>query len=232
MTEPTRKFARTFRGYPPAAVEAHIEMLSTKQHLLLDDVESLRAKLKQRGSEAAALRQEVAVLTDTSPSPHAMQKRMAMMLRRAVEEVSEMQAEARAEADALIAAAHAEIEAAQQEHKELLADMTTRQENLEAEHQETKKQLEAELADARADAQDGRAQLLADAKQEADHYREQARRSVDEAIRQRITVLEQLVGVHRDLEAVPATLEKAYQELNNPSEESAQEKSRQKVSAG
>jgi F0F1-type ATP synthase membrane subunit b/b' len=120
----------------------------------------------------------------------------------------------------------------QQEHNELLADMTTRQEKLEAEHQEAKKQLDAELADARADAQDEREQLLADAKQEADHYREQARRSVEELIRQRITILEQLTGVHRDLEAVPAALEKAYQELNNPSEESAPEESRQKVSAG
>jgi cell division septum initiation protein DivIVA len=232
MTEPARKFARTFRGYAPAAVEAHIEMLSTKQHLLLDDIESLRAKLLQRGNEAAALQQEVAVLTDTSPSPHAIQKRMAQMLRRAVEEVSEMQAEARAEAEALIATAQAEVEAVQQEHNTLLAELTTRQENLKAEHQEAKKQLDAELADARADAQDEREQLLADAKQEADHYRDQARRSVEEAIRQRITILEQLTGVHRDLEAVPATLEKAYQELNNPSEESAPEESRQKVSAG
>jgi len=74
-----------FRGYDPAAVDAHIEMLATKQQLLLDDVENLRDKLKERGSEAAALRQEVAVLTDTSPSPHAMQQRMAKMLRRAVD---------------------------------------------------------------------------------------------------------------------------------------------------
>jgi hypothetical protein len=71
----------------------------------------------------------------------------------------------------------------------------------------------------RADAQQERDQLLADAKQEADHYREQARRAVDEVSQQRITVLEQLMGVYRDLESVPATLESAYQEVKNPSEE-------------
>jgi len=97
ITEPTKTFSRRFRGYDPAAVDAHIEVLTTKQQLLLDDVESLRAKLKESGDEATALRKEVAVLTDTSPSPHAMQQRMAKMLRRAVDEVSEMQAEVEAE---------------------------------------------------------------------------------------------------------------------------------------
>jgi uncharacterized protein involved in exopolysaccharide biosynthesis len=72
------------------------------------------------------------------------------------------------------------------------------------------------MAGIRADAQEERDQLLADAKQEAAHYREQSRRAVDEATQQRVRVLEQLVGVYRDLEAVPAALESAYQELKNP----------------
>jgi cell division septum initiation protein DivIVA len=80
LTEPAKTFARMFRGYDPAAVDAYIEMMTTKQQLLLHDVESLRARLKESGEEAAALRQEVAILTDTSPSPHAMQQRMAKML--------------------------------------------------------------------------------------------------------------------------------------------------------
>ncbi len=96
-------------GYDSAAVDGHIEMLTTKQQLLLDDVESLRARLRESGEETAALRKEIDVLTDTSPAPHAVQQRMAKMLRRAVDEVSEMQAEARAEADVLIAAAEAEV---------------------------------------------------------------------------------------------------------------------------
>ena len=208
-----------FRGYDPAAVNAHIEMLTTKQRLLLDDVESLRARLKESGDEAAALRKEVAVLTDTSPSPHAVQQRMAKMLRRAVDEAAEMQTEARAEADALIAAAAAEAEESQRQREELLADMAAQRKALEAEYEETKEILEAELAGLRDDAQRAREQLLADAKQRADRDREDARRAVDEAIQQRIKILQQLMGVYRDLESVPAALESAYQEQKNPLDE-------------
>jgi DivIVA domain-containing protein len=217
--ESANTFTRRFRGYDPAAVDAHLEMLTTKQQLLLDDVESLRARLRKLGDEAAGLRKEVAVLTETSPSPHAMQQRMANMLRRAVDEVAEMQAEARAEAEALIAAAEAEIEAEQRKHKEQLAELVARQEALEADHAESKEKLEAELVSIREDAHQEREQLLADAKLDADHYREQARRAVDEAAQQRVKVLEQLMGVYRDLEGVPADLESAYQELKNPPED-------------
>jgi cell division septum initiation protein DivIVA len=212
ITEPAKTFTRMFRGYDPAAVDAHIEVLTTKQQLLLDDVESLRTRLRESGDETAALRKEVAVLTDTSPSPHAMQKRMAKMLRRAVDEVSEMQAEAQSEAEALIAAAEAEAETMRRKRDEMLADMAAQQKALEAEYQETKKKLEAELASLRDDAQQAREQLLADARQRADRDREQARRAVDLASQHRIKILEQLMGVYRDLEAVPGALESAYQE--------------------
>ncbi len=214
--ESANTFTRRFRGYDPAAVDTHIEMLTTKQQLVLDDVESLRARLKEISDEAVGLRKEVALLTETSPSPHAMQQRMANMLRRAVDEVAEMQAEARAEAEALIAAAEAEIEAEQRKHKEQLADLIAQQKALEAEYADSKEKLEAELASIRDDAQAEREQLFADVKLEADHYREQARRAADEAIQQRVKVLEHLMGVYRDLEAVPADLELAYQELKNP----------------
>lgn len=217
--ESANTFTRRFRGYDPAAVDAHIEMLSTKQQLVLDDVESLRARLKDLGDEAAGLRKEVAMLTETSPSPHAMQQRMANMLRRAVDEVAEMQAEARAEAEALIAAAEAEIEAEQRKHKDQVAELVAQQKALKAEYAEAKEKLEAELASLREDAQAEREQLLADVKLEADHYRKQSRLAADEATRQRVKVLEQLMGVYRDLEAVPAALESAYQELKNPPEE-------------
>ncbi|MDD4868773.1 MAG: DivIVA domain-containing protein, partial [Mycobacterium sp.] len=207
ITEPAKTFTRVFRGYSPAAVDAHIEVLTTKQQLLLDDVENLRARLEQSGDEVAALRKEVAELTDTSPSPHAVQSRMAKMLRRAVEEISEMQAEARAEAEAVIAAAEAEAEAAQRESKEQLADMAAQLKALQSEYRETRENLDAELARMRAeteaaieeawqDAQQQREQLLADARQEADHYREQAQRAVDEASRRRIEILEHLAGVY------------------------------------
>jgi cell division septum initiation protein DivIVA len=232
ITEPAKTFSRMFRGYDPAAVDAYIEVLISKQQLLLDDVESLRDRLMESRNEAAALREEVAVLTDTSPSPHAMQHRMAKMLRRAVDEVSEMQAEAREEAGALIAAAEADAEAAQRKREELLADMAARQKALEAEYEETKKKLDAELASMRADADQAREQLLADAKQAADHYREQARRAADAASQQRIKILEQLMGVYRDLEAVPATLESAYQERKNAPEASVVVPLDEKVSTG
>jgi cell division septum initiation protein DivIVA len=232
ITEPAKTFTRTFRGYDPAAVEAHIEVLTTKQKLLLDDVESLRARLKESGDEAAALRKEVAVLTDTSPSPHAVQTRMAKMLRRAVDEVSEMQAEAQAEAEALIASAEAEAEAAQRKREEVLADMAEQQKAMEAEFQETKESLEAELASMRSDAQQEREELLAEVKQEADHHREQARRAVDDATEHRIKILEQLMGVYRDLEEVPAALESAYQELKNSPDALAGLPSDDKISTG
>ncbi len=218
ITEPAKTFSRVFRGYDPAAVDAHIETLTAKQQLLLDDVENLRVRLQESGDEVAALRKEVAVLTDTSPSPHAVQQRMAKMLRRAVDEVSEMQAEARAEADALIAAAEAEAEDSRRRREEVLADMAAQRKALEVEYEETRKKLEAELASLRSDADAERERLLADAKQEADHYREQAERAADEATGQRVKVLEQLMGVYRDLEGVPAALESAYQGLKNPPE--------------
>jgi cell division septum initiation protein DivIVA len=227
-----------FRGYDPAAVDAYIEKLITKQQLLLDEVESLRAQLKESGDETAALRIEVTILNDevarlrdTSPSPHAMQQRMAQMLRRTVEEVSEMQAQARAESEALIAAAEAKNEAAQQKYDQLLAEIAAQRKALDAEYEETKKKHDAELATMRAEtqsaideawhkAQQEREQLLADAKQGADQYREQTRRAVDEASQQRIKILEQLVGVYRVLEGFPAILESAYQEQKNPPEAS------------
>ncbi len=243
IIEPAKTFSRMFRGYDPAAVDTYIEALTTKQQFLINDVESLRARLKERDDEAAALLTEVAALRDTSPSPHALQYRMAAMLRRAVDEVSEMQAEARAEAEAMIAATRAEAEAEQRKHKELLEEMVAKRSALEAEYEETKKELDAELARMRAetqseideawqDAQQERDQLLADTKQEVDYRREQARRAVDEVNQQRIKVLEQLMGVYRDLEAVPATLESAYQGARNSPEASVVVPLDQKISTG
>ncbi|OBH58084.1 cell division protein DivIVA [Mycobacterium colombiense] len=242
-TEPVKTFSRKFMGYDAAAVDAHIEMLTTKQQLLLDDVESLRARLQESGDQTAALRKEVAVLTDTSPSPHAVQQRMAKMLSRAVDEVAEMQAEARAEADALIAAAEAEAEAAERKRDEVLADMAAQQKALETEYEETKEKLDAELAEMRAetqsaiekarqDAERECEQLLGDAKKGADHYREKARRAVDEATAQRIKILEQLMGVYRDLDEVPKALEAAYEERNDSDDEGVLKPLDRKVAAG
>jgi cell division septum initiation protein DivIVA len=231
ITEPAKTFSRMFRGYDPAAVDAYIEVLLSKQQLLLDEVRNLRARVNESGDEAAALRievaclkDEVAVLSDTSPSPYAMQHRMAKMLRRTVDEVSRMQAEARAEAEAMIAAADAEAEATQRQRRQLLADMAAQQKALDIECEETSKELDSELARMRAETQSEiddawqaaqleREQLLAEAT-------EQARQAVDEATQQRIMILEELMGVAHDLEGVPASLESAYQGRKNPPEAS------------
>ncbi|KBZ64714.1 hypothetical protein K875_02104 [Mycobacterium [tuberculosis] TKK-01-0051] len=231
-TEPVKTFSRKFMGYDAAAVDAHIEMLTTKQQLLLDDVDSLRARLQESGDQTAALRKEVAVLTDTSPSPHAVQQRMAKMLSRAVDEVAEMHAEARAEADAVIAAAEAEAEETQRKREQMLADMAAQREAMEAEYQETKERLEAELASLRDDAEQARELLLAEAREKADRDRDEARRAVDEASRQRIRILEQLMGVYRDLKSVPDALDSAYEEQKNASETDSVVRLDEKVSAG
>jgi cell division septum initiation protein DivIVA len=214
--ESANTFTRTLWGYNAGAVDAHVEMLATKQQLLLDDVESLRVRLKDLGDESTALRKEVVLLTETSPAPHAVQQRMAQMLRRAVDEVAEMQAEAQSEAASLVAEAEAEAQAAQQKQKELVAEMAAQRKAMEADYAESKGKLDAELASMRADLHKEREQLLADAKHEADHYREQSRKAADAATQHRVKVLEQLMGVYRDLEEVPAALESAYQELKNP----------------
>ena len=214
--ESAKTFTRTLWGYNAGAVDAHVEMLTTKQQLLLDDVESLRTRLKDLGDESTALRKEVVLLTETSPAPHAVQQRMAQMLRRAVDEAAEMQAEAQTEAASLVAEAEAEAQAAQQKQKELVAEMAAQRKALEADYAESKKKLDAELAGIRADLQKEREQLLADAKHEADRYRQRSRTAAEEATQQRVKVLEQLMGVYRDLEEVPAALESAYQELKNP----------------
>ncbi len=91
---------------------------------------------------------------------------------------------------------------------------------------------QAEIDEAGQDAQQEREQLLADAKQQADYYRERARRAVDEASQKRIRILEQLMGVYRDLEPVPATLESAYQERKNPPDASVVVPLDQNISAG
>jgi DivIVA domain-containing protein len=221
QTESAKAFPRVFRGYDPTAVDTYIEALIAKQQLLLDDIESLRARLKESGDEVGGLREEVAVLADTSPSPNAVQQRMANMLRRAVDDVSEMQAEARAEAEALIAATEAESEAAQRKHEELLADMAAQRDAQEAELATMRAEAQSAIDEARQNSQQEREQLLAEAKQQADDYREQAQRAAEEATQQRIEILERLMGVYRDLGAIPATLESAYQELDeNPSEAS------------
>lgn len=228
-TGPAHKFPRVLLGYDPMAVDAYIEESTAEQQSLLDDIERLRTRLRASADETAALRKEVAVLNDTSPSPHAMAHRMAKLLRHVVDEVAQMDAEAKAEVEALVAAIVSEAEAARQKHDEMLADMAAQQSALTAECAEAKSKLEAKLSRMRADTQSAidderqkarqeRDQLLADAKQEADRVREEALRVLDEARQQRLQILEQLMDVYRGFETIPAALEAAYQERDKPPE--------------
>lgn len=237
-TEPAKAFPRTFKGYDTAAVDAYIQVLLAKQKFLIDEVQNLRAQRNESADEAAALRievaclaDEVALLSDTSPSPYAMQHRMAKLLRRALDEISQMQSESRAEVEALITQAEAETEAAQREHRELLADIAAQRKAVETECAAARREFDAELARMRAEAQSSideawqeaqreREQLIAEAKQRARHSDEQARAALAESNQQRIMILEELMGVARDLQRVPDILESAYQERNNPPEES------------
>lgn len=242
-TRPADRFPRVLLGYDPMAVDACIEELTAERQVLLDEIESLKTRLKTSGDEAAALRKEVALLNDTSQSPHAMAHRMGKLLRHVVDEVTEMCAEAKAEMEALVAAIESDAEDARRKHDELLAEAEAQRSATEAECAEAKKELEAELARMRAEtqsaiedawqkAQQERDQLLADAKREADDCREQARRVVDEANLHQIKILEQLMVVYRGLEAVPAMLESAHQEGHEPSSDGVVVPFEQKSSAG
>ncbi|UQX13213.1 cell division protein DivIVA [Candidatus Mycobacterium methanotrophicum] len=216
---------------------------TTERQSLLDEIEHLTTRLKKYADDTAALRKEVALLNDTSSSPHAMAHRIAKLLRHAVDEVAQMRAEAQAEVAALVATIESEGEAARQKHDEMLADVAAQRSALEAECAEAREKLEAELAGLRADAHKAREQLLADANKareqlladanrEADDYREQARRAADEANLQRIKILEDLMLAYRGLESVPATLESAYRDRHESSGAGVVLPFEQKTSAG
>jgi chromosome segregation ATPase len=226
-TESANNFPRVRKGYDPLAVDAYIDELAVEQQSLREEAQALRTRLTQSSDEAAALRKEVAVLQDTSPSPHAMPHRIAKMLRITVDEVAAMQAEAQSEAEALIAATEAEADTARRRHKELLADIAAQRGAHDAEREKAEKELDAELARMRAeteaaideaweDAERQRQELLRDARHEADYYLDQARHAVEDAKQQRAKILEQVASVYRGLETVPAALESAHRDRDRP----------------
>lgn len=92
------RFQRTRSGYDPVAVNHYIAELVLRQQAQHCEIETLKA-------EIASLKDENAALKDTSPSAQAVTDRMAKMLRLAVDEVFQMQSEARAEAATLVSAA-------------------------------------------------------------------------------------------------------------------------------
>nr|WP_237079709.1 DivIVA domain-containing protein [Mycobacterium tuberculosis] len=132
------RFQRTRSGYDPVAVNHYIAELVLRQQAQHCEIETLKA-------EIASLKDENAALKDTSPSAQAVTDRMAKMLRLAVDEVFQMQSEARAEAATLVSAARDEAEAVRTQKREMLADMNARQRALESEHADVMRRAREEL---------------------------------------------------------------------------------------
>lgn len=156
------RFQRTRSGYDPVAVNHYIAELVLRQQAQHCEIETLKA-------EIASLKDENAALKDTSPSAQAVTDRMAKMLRLAVDEVFQMQSEARAEAATLVAeaatlvsAARDEAEAVRTQKREMLADMNARQRALESEHADVMRRAreEAEQLVAQATAEVERMRVI------------------------------------------------------------------------
>src|SRR5690348_3542123 len=109
-TEPAPDFRRVRRGYDPTAVDAFIALLRTTEQSLRDEVALLHTRLAESATAAAELTHEVERLQGTSPSTDAMTRRISGFLQTALDEVSAMQAEARAEITKWAAVAKAEAD--------------------------------------------------------------------------------------------------------------------------
>ena len=168
-------FGRVRNGYDPQLVDEFInEQVYLQQRLeqettalrgqvedLEQTVDSLRSQLAESSSEVVSLRSQTAQLESSSTSPQAMTDRIAKMLRVAVDEVSEMQYEARLEAESLILASQAEAEASQAKIRQQLADLAARQRAMETEYAEV-------MSRAREDA----ARIVAQSVSESERMRE------------------------------------------------------------
>lgn len=140
------RFPRVRQGYDPATVDEYVNEIGLIQRALQQEVDNLRGQLTESSAQVAQLRQETAALTDNSASPQAMTDRIAKMLRVAVDEVSEMQFEARMEAEQMIAAAQSEAEASQAKSRQMLAEMSARQRAMETEYAELMNKAREEAA--------------------------------------------------------------------------------------
>lgn len=146
------RFPRVRHGYDPGTVEEYINEAGLIQQSLQQEVDALRAQLRETSTEASRLRHEAAALADSSPTPQAMTDRIAKMLRVAVDEVSEMQFEARMEAEQMIAAAQAEAEASQAKARQMIAELSARQRAMETEYAELMSKAREEAARITAEA--------------------------------------------------------------------------------
>lgn len=146
MHDSTTRFPRARHGYDPASVDEYVNEIGLIQRSLQQEVDSLRAQLNDSSTQIAMLREQTAALSESSPTPQAMTDRIAKMLRIAVDEVSEMQFEARMEAEQLLSGAQSEAEAAQTKSRQLLAELAARQRAMETEYTEVMNKAREEAA--------------------------------------------------------------------------------------
>ena len=146
MYDATARFPRARHGYDPTTVDEYVNEIGLLQRSLQQEVDTLRAQLNESSTQLTTLRQQTTALADSSPSPRAVTERIAKMLRIAVDEVSDMQFEARVEAEQLIVNAQAEMEAAQAKGRQMLAELTSRQHAIEAEYAEVMNKAREEAA--------------------------------------------------------------------------------------
>ncbi len=140
------RFPRIRNGYDPAMVDEFFNESGLVQRALQDEVDSLRAQLQDTSTQISRLHQEAAALTDSSPAPQAMTDRIAKMLRVAVDEVSEMQYEARLEAESMLASAQSEADAMQSKGRQMIAELEARQRAMESEYAEVMNKAREEAA--------------------------------------------------------------------------------------
>jgi len=118
----------------------------------VQEIEHLRNQLREMTTEITRMRHEATVMSDSSPTPKAMTDRIAKMLRLAVDEVSEMQFEARQESEQLLALAQAEADASLAKSRQMIAELSSRQRALETEYAEVMTKAREEAARITAEA--------------------------------------------------------------------------------
>lgn len=175
QNEAPKKFNRVRNGYDPAAVDELIGEMLYMQNSLEREATGLRAQLddsstqvnhlhhqiSETSTQLAQLNRERAVVAESSQAPQAMTDRIAKMLRFAVDEVSEMQYEARLEAESMMANAQAEAETARTQARQNLAELAARQ-----------RAMETEYAEVMSKARDEAARVVAQAVSESERMRE------------------------------------------------------------
>lgn len=146
------RFPRVRHGYDPESVDPYVDELGRANREYVQEIELLRSQLREMTTEITRMRHEATVMSDSSPTPKAMTDRIAKMLRLAVDEVSEMQFEARQESEQLLALAQAEADASLAKSRQMIAELSSRQRALETEYAEVMTKAREEAARITAEA--------------------------------------------------------------------------------